>query len=254
MVLAMIAALATGSRSALVLLVFSLVFFFIQLILNSDEEFSLKSRSGQIMIGLVSIAIILVINTEFALLLDGIFARFSDTVTESDTSITLENIRLSLWSAGLDMWRDHPIRGIGIAQFDNRLDYQLRYISQIGYRGLNAHNTYISVLAETGMIGFILFMTMNVIAVRSFLYSYQNTTMSKPLVWTFFTAYIVMAVGGLFKQDSYERMVWFTIGISQWWILQEQKKQTTEKSKGTRFKKQIDKFETDEYTSLNAPT
>ncbi len=60
--------------------------------------------------------------------------------------------RLLAWKAGLLMWIDHPIFGVGWRLFsENVRDY--------GHdKKIIAHNTPISVLAETGTFGFIFFM------------------------------------------------------------------------------------------------
>ena len=61
--------------------------------------------------------------------------------------------RLAVWVAGLRMVRDHPFLGVGYTQFPDRLpDYGFD-------KKLIAHNTLLSVTAETGLIGGLLFVT-----------------------------------------------------------------------------------------------
>jgi len=64
--------------------------------------------------------------------------------------------RLAHWQAALDMARDHPYFGVGLG------NYSVRYAQ---YRLINwqlplghAHNTYLNLLAETGLVGMLAFL------------------------------------------------------------------------------------------------
>lgn len=69
---------------------------------------------------------------------------------ESEISTGHIGARGQLWKAGIQMFEQRPILGTGAATFA----YAAEPI--IG-RDLAAHNTYVSVLTETGMIGFLIF-------------------------------------------------------------------------------------------------
>jgi O-antigen ligase len=58
--------------------------------------------------------------------------------------------RVRIWKAGMELFEQHPMTGMGAATFAYAVE------PLIG-RDLAAHNTYISVLTETGIIGFICF-------------------------------------------------------------------------------------------------
>jgi len=49
------------------------------------------------------------------------------------------------WYSGLEMFRDHPALGVGAGNFTE-------------YHELTAHNSFVLVLAETGFIGFVLWL------------------------------------------------------------------------------------------------
>lgn len=51
--------------------------------------------------------------------------------------------RVALWSTGLELFRAHPVIGVGIGQFTDHSD-----------NGLTAHNSYVLCLAEVGIIGY----------------------------------------------------------------------------------------------------
>jgi O-antigen ligase len=66
--------------------------------------------------------------------------------------------RLNVWAASLGMLKAHPVFGVGFGQFSNQL---LPYLSDLGWipalgeyqGGTLAHNTFISVAAENGLVG-----------------------------------------------------------------------------------------------------
>jgi O-antigen ligase len=71
---------------------------------------------------------------------------------EDDTS----EHRLVLWEYGLEVVEDHPVLGVGLA---NWMDYCV-FMNPNGINGkvcLVAHNTYIEALTELGVTGFVIF-------------------------------------------------------------------------------------------------
>lgn len=79
-----------------------------------------------------------------------------------------QNIRGYLIESGLRMWRDHPIIGIGIGNFK-------LFSKTVGYnpgidwgKNVAAHNAYIELLAESGAIGFTIYVSLLCIVCRNF--------------------------------------------------------------------------------------
>jgi O-antigen ligase len=62
--------------------------------------------------------------------------------------------RLKLWQAGLKAFARRPVVGYGTSGFKRAIDPWLMQRSQV------AHNSYLSVLVEQGMVGFLLFSLM----------------------------------------------------------------------------------------------
>jgi putative inorganic carbon (HCO3(-)) transporter len=74
------------------------------------------------------------------------FDRLHDIDDETQTS------RLALWQAAAQMFIEHPVLGVGYG------NYKVVYSSLVSYQGnLDAHNLYLQLLAETGVIGFVSF-------------------------------------------------------------------------------------------------
>ncbi len=86
-----------------------------------------------------------------------ILAR-GDVATYFGGDASAEN-RIDAWVAGLRMIRDHPILGVGLGEFpDHAGDY--------GANKMIAHNTFLSVTAETGLTGGLLFVLILVTTLR----------------------------------------------------------------------------------------
>jgi O-antigen ligase len=77
-------------------------------------------------------------------------------------------VRLLVWAIGLEMFREHPLRGVGAnnyelaypearAQFSARHPDSPLVSSQEEFMAQRAHNEYIQILAELGLAGFVIF-------------------------------------------------------------------------------------------------
>ncbi len=62
--------------------------------------------------------------------------------------------RLDAWKAGFRMFLDHPVAGIGIECFPQMYP---SYATEWFWRTVTAHNTWVQVLAETGVLGIVPF-------------------------------------------------------------------------------------------------
>ncbi len=73
-------------------------------------------------------------------------------------------LRVRLWKAGMKMIQDHPVTGVGPGNFV----ITARRYAQGEMRAfqLSAHNTYVSVAAETGIVGLAAFLLLAVLALR----------------------------------------------------------------------------------------
>jgi O-antigen ligase len=73
-------------------------------------------------------------------------------------------LRVGLWKAGIRMVADHPISGVGPGNFRVALPRYGRG-AILGAR-LGAHNSYVSVAAEMGIVGLTLFLLLHIMALK----------------------------------------------------------------------------------------
>jgi O-antigen ligase len=130
---------------------------------------------------------------------------------QRDTSET--DIRLDLWDAAIRMTEDHLITGVGIGEYRNRLPDYGR--GKAEGKNAGAHNMYLQILAETGIIGFGLFMAL---LINATLILWKASKHPDPeiaaLAWTWLVALIVIMVGGLTKHDFQGKLLWTCLGAS----------------------------------------
>lgn len=99
------------------------------------------------------------------LILFGGFFSMSSTLsnrlsTVTDLKMQSNSERLLMWESAFNMFKDHPIFGIGYGQYGTA--YKTKYISPDAkeYWQVHAHNNFIQMLAECGILGFSAFVFM----------------------------------------------------------------------------------------------
>jgi O-antigen ligase len=123
------------------------------------------------------------------------------------------NIRLDLWDAAFRMAEDNPVAGVGIGAYSTQL--ATYGTGQAVGKTLGAHNMYLQLMAETGIIGLGIYVTILGVATWNlWKASQQSDPLISILAWTWLTALVVMAIGGLTKHDYDNKMLWTCIGAS----------------------------------------
>lgn len=86
------------------------------------------------------------------------FMHRMSTITNNKYQSNSE--RLLMWNSAWNMFKDHPVFGVGLGQYKD--NYQQKYISPKAKEPNleHAHNNFMQMLAENGMVGFLGFMTM----------------------------------------------------------------------------------------------
>jgi O-antigen ligase len=199
-VLLILASITTGSRSGFLLL--GLSFFFL------TQRF-LVGRQRSITFWLtLGMGFFWVLTQASGTILDPV--RILDAILSGSDTV---GARYDFWRAGLAMWLDHPITGIGIGRFRN---YLLAYWQS--YRPIIAwtpHNTYVQVLSETGVIGFIIFIALLSTVFINFRSSIKTLPKNlSDIQWTWSIVLIILLVGSMTKTDLLDKFFWFLMGIS----------------------------------------
>lgn len=81
-------------------------------------------------------------------------ATITDTKYQSNTE------RLLIWNSAYTMFKDHPALGVGLGRYKD--NYQKKYISPKAKEPYlsHAHNNFLQMLAENGIVGFVGFLTL----------------------------------------------------------------------------------------------
>jgi O-antigen ligase len=120
------------------------------------------AREKRIATVLVTLAILVLIA---AVLPETFWARVGTIGPSMEGRRESFGTRVDLWSMGLQMIRDHPILGVGLGNFATAT---MRYAhGEYLMSRLVAHNAYMSVVAETGIIGLCLFLALHGMALKS---------------------------------------------------------------------------------------
>jgi O-antigen ligase len=132
-------------------------------------------------------------------------ARAQDTIGEG------MGIRGRIWEAGMEEFRKSPIIGVGSRGY--------RYAIEEGFgRAFAPHSTYYAVLVELGIIGFIIFISMFVIALTPTLY----LPITDKLIYIPLFILIAIAMYPAFLEV--DKMLWFLLSIlsiKNAWIIKE---------------------------------
>lgn len=117
--------------------------------------------------------------------------------------------RLAYWKAGLDMFFNHPVFGVGINHFPVVI---ARYIPGEFHV---THNTYLQLLAETGLCGFLPFMAMLILTFYNLSFCQRRAALfeAPQRMWRFCEAARMGLLGFMIcmffiSRQSYEPLYW----------------------------------------------
>jgi O-antigen ligase len=129
--------------------------------------------------------------------------------------LPLDSVRRYLIGAGLAMFADHPIFGIGFGTFSRSLVGAYSGILPVGATVTDSHTSLITVLAETGLVGFVAVLLIGFYFVREMTGARFQSAAEKALVVAPVMAVLVtvldsQASGRLFD-ESY---LWLFLGLA----------------------------------------
>lgn len=124
--------------------------------------------------------------------------------------------RILLWKSSYNMFLDNPIFGVGIGMFKNK--YQNEYIlpeAKIRYLG-HAHNNFIHILAENGIVGLTMFINMIIILFIDFIKKWYRTKVISCVM--FIGAFFGFLIQGLteynFGNSAVVKLFWLILALS----------------------------------------
>ncbi len=134
------------------------------------------------------------------------------------------NGRSSLWNVGWRIAMDHPAIGVGLGNFPVeapnyvRQPGQLEFVNLIAERPLVAHNVYLQMLAETGIVGTAIFLLLIAACLRSAwmaarLYERIGDTAMAALARGLVIAIAATLTSSFFISNSSDRRTWVLMAL-----------------------------------------
>ncbi|MBF0275143.1 MAG: O-antigen ligase family protein [Nitrospinae bacterium] len=96
-------------------------------------------------------------------------ALYKRITFQGDTALSAKNERLIQWLVAIEMFKENPLLGVGPGGYQYKYkDYEIKIKEKPGspfyglsfYVAKHAHNEYLQLLAEIGLIGFLLFISL----------------------------------------------------------------------------------------------
>jgi putative inorganic carbon (HCO3(-)) transporter len=122
--------------------------------------------------------------------------------------------------AALNVFRDHPVLGVGPGQFFERYSQQYGNALDLRFLAKNrrAHNLYLEIAADTGIVGLAAFLAIVAVTMVQ-LWSlgarwHERRTELSELAQALLLALVAYLACGLFLQLAYQRYFWFLLALA----------------------------------------
>jgi O-antigen ligase len=163
--------------------------------------------------------------TAVVVLAVGYFALFASLpAKERVTNVGGGTGRVDLWTVGWRMVQDHPVRGVGTGQFQTS---SVHYLLQPGaiQRGdfilsqpKVAHNTYLNILSELGVVGAALFGAVLLFSLGCLLLTARELRADGDERLEILVRGLLAGVGGylvtlLFISENYSKLLWVVLAL-----------------------------------------
>ncbi len=174
-----------------------------------------------VLVMMMSVSLVLQIPT----VRDFIYFRASDAISSGGAG------RVNIWLVSWQMFLQHPVLGVGWRVQEvimdirdlERVPQNITWDDYLGFRPRIAHNVYLGVLVEIGLIGFILFMAWLTPLVLSSVHRHNTLRDGWLVALAIFAA---MLVGGLTNPELHKKYFWFSLalvqGLRYYWLQQSQ--------------------------------
>ena len=135
----------------------------------------------------------------------------------ADTQYQSNTERVLMWESALQMIKDHPVWGVGADNYGDM--YQNKYISPLAKEKhqRDAHQNYLSVAAQTGLVGLAAFVLMFV-SILLYLYRAAQSSPEPCWPWAAFVMTVAFCIYG-FMNSNYNtfwvvRLYFLLIGLT----------------------------------------
>jgi O-antigen ligase len=202
-----LAIIFTFSRGALVALV----------VVGVAMLFSLRPSWRAIAAGAAALAVVIILLPPgYVERTTALFETNEAAVVSSDPSV---DQRTSILIAGLQMFYDYPVAGIGIGNFPDRY---LEYAGEIGLdhtrAAIQPHSFFLEIAAETGLIGLIAWGVVGAFIIEIFRRARRRLAEAgERELYQMITAYAIGLLGfytaGLFLHLAFARYMWVLLGV-----------------------------------------
>jgi len=126
------------------------------------------------------------------------------STTHSEIANGTLNERRVIWQAGLQVWTEHPLIGVGAGNF------QIAVMPLFGLPQA-AHNLFVAVLAELGIIGVLLFCA-GVLDC-----TFSATALPKPERWMVLALIATLLIGVMGLEWEWRKPAWFLLALCGAW-------------------------------------
>lgn len=120
--------------------------------------------------------------------------------TKSDLESGTMTHRREIWRAGFEVFNQHPMLGVGPGNFEVAAGAYLD-------RPRPAHNAFIAVLVEQGVVGLVLFLGLFLVGIRQL----KGMPALERRFWM--VLLVTLAIGLLPRNWDYKKPTWFVLGI-----------------------------------------
>jgi O-antigen ligase len=170
-----------------------------------------RARYKLLLLGVVLVALSLAPEAVYERL-DLVPRSLSSATLQTDSSI---RTRVLYAKIGLEMALDHPLTGVGVGQFNNHIQ---SYANLQAFQAGSAHNMYIEMFAEGGIISLLLFLALLGSAFRAARTSRRSSRAGTTLMATISMgvelAFVAFLLYGFFGSAGNAKVAWLLIGFA----------------------------------------
>jgi len=128
--------------------------------------------------------------------------------------------RKSEMLVAMKMFLDHPFTGVGFGAYDQHYQkYSQSVFLDFRHEEREAHNRYLEILSETGIIGFMIYLLLLYLMFSGLLHARKTAIRMKRqdmegIITAFLLSLVSLQITYIFLHDSWPRLSWLLVGIA----------------------------------------